>query len=186
VQSNAAGVDWDVALSTMSSGSGTPIIFYEYVPSSTESGESSQWSPVSSHPPCVDPITSLRVVTWNIWFDRRDQRTRFSAVIAELRAMPCIDVICLQEVTTSFLDLIHADAAIRTDWLITDYTDENHRWEIPPSWYGNIVLVRKKWAGNIGGWVKKFPTSTMGRYALVLEISQNDKCVVLLKPLESR
>lgn len=162
----------------MSTNPANPILFYEYAPSNSHSAAPSQWIPVSSYDPHLDRISSLRVVTWNIWFDRREQHIRFPAVLAELLSIPLVDVICLQEVTTSFLDLIRADKTIRRDWLITDYTDENHRWEIPPSWYGNIFLVRKVWAGNIRGWVKRFPTSRMGRFALVLEIGKDDECMV--------
>jgi endonuclease/exonuclease/phosphatase family metal-dependent hydrolase len=164
----------------MSTNPANPILFYEYVSTNSHSPESSQWSPVSSHPPNADRISSFRVITWNIWFDRREQHVRFSAVLTELLSIPLVDVICLQEVTTSFLDLIRADKSIRRDWLITDYTDENHRWEVVPSWYGNIFLVRKVWAGNIQGWVKRFPSSRMGRFALVMEIVDDDKCMVLL------
>lgn len=162
----------------MSTNPANPILFYEYAPSNSHSAAPSQWIPASSYAPHVDRISSLRVVTWNIWFDRREQDIRFPAVLAELLSIPLVDVICLQEATTSLLDLIRADKTIRQDWLITDYTDENHRWEIPPSWYGNIFLVRKVWAGNIRGWVKRFPTSSMGRFALVLEIGKGDECMV--------
>lgn len=162
----------------MSRNPANPILFYEYAPLNSHSPESSQWIPVTSHTSKVDRISSLRVVTWNIWFDRREQHIRFPAVLAELRSLPLVDVICLQEVTTSFLELIRADKSIRQNWLITDYTDEIHRREIPPSWYGNILLVRKAWAGNIRGWVKRFPSSSMGRFAVILEIGNDDECMV--------
>src|SRR5271170_5271749 len=109
----------------MSTNTAPPILFYEYVSSNSHSPASSQWSPVSSYPPNADRVSSFRVVTWNIWFDRREQYIRFSAVLAELLSIPFVDVICLQEATTSFLELIRGDKTIRRDWLITDYTDEN-------------------------------------------------------------
>src|SRR5277367_3497841 len=164
----------------MSTYAATPILFYKYVSSNSHSQGSSQWSPVSSYPPNTDRVSSFRVITWNIWFDKREQQIRFPAVLTELLSIPLVDVICLQEVTTSFLDLIREDKSIRRDWLITDYTDESHRGEIVPSWYGNIFLVRKIWAGNIRGWVRKFPSSSMGRFALIMEITNEYKCMVSL------
>lgn len=154
----------------------TPIEFYEN--SSADSPKLFQWRPASSRGAIVDRIDSLSVVTWNIWFDKLEQDTRYSSVLKELVSIPPIDVIALQEVTPAFLEMIYADITIQRDWLLTDYRDANHRQEIVESWYGNIFLVRRKWARNIRGWVTKFPTSRMGRYLVTLEIFQGDTSVV--------
>ena len=86
-----------------------------------------QWRPASSRSAVADRIDSLRLVTWNIWFDKLEQNTRYSSVLKELISIPSVDVIALQEVTSAFLEMIQADITIQRDWLLTDYRDANHR-----------------------------------------------------------
>src|SRR6266496_189804 len=156
----------------MNSESAAPIDFYEY--SSDNALNPPQWSPASSGTAIVDRIDSLHLVTWNIWFDKLEQDIRYSSSLQELLSIPSIDVIAIQEATSEFFELIQADTTIQRDWLFTDYRDANHRIQITENWYGNIFLVRKKWAGNIRGWVKRFPTSSFGRFLVIFEIFQGD------------
>lgn len=154
------------------------INFYEYIVSNQKS-KPSQWTTIHSQIAMADRIESFRLVTWNIWFDKREQDLRNPCILQELFSIPSVDVIAIQEATTQFLELIQADKKIRTEWVITDYRDINHQRAIPLKWYGDIFLIRKKWIGNIRAWVKMFPTSNQGRFIEVLEISQGETSVVL-------
>jgi endonuclease/exonuclease/phosphatase family metal-dependent hydrolase len=154
----------------------TPVEFYEC--SFSDSSKPLQWRPASSRNAVTDRIDSLRLVTWNIWFDKLEQDRRYSSVLKELTSIPSVDVIALQEVTSAFLEMIQVDSIIQKDWLLTDHRDANHRQQITENWYGNIFLVRRKWAGNIRGWVIKFQTSKLGRFLVTVEIFQRDASVV--------
>jgi hypothetical protein len=158
--------------------SATPISFYEYR-AGTTSADDSDWRPLdSTYPGITNPITDLRIVTWNVWFDKVEKRTRFEGSLKELLAIPALDVVSLQEVTPQFLEWLQFSEEIRSDWLLTNAWDSDHRREIPENWYGCVFLVRKRLAGNIRGWVKKFPTSKMGRFVVMADIFQKEESVV--------
>jgi hypothetical protein len=159
--------------------SATPVLFYEYIPHDISATEHSGWRPTSeSHPSLADSITTLRLITWNIWFDKLEQKPRFLGTLRKLLETPSVDIVSLQEVTPQFIHGLQSSTAIRTDWLLTDCWDADHQREIPPKLYGNIFLVRRKWAGNVRGWAKKFPTSTMGRFVVMAEVFQGTASVV--------
>lgn len=161
----------------MNLGSAISVDFCEYTSSDGPSNPS-QWIPVSSPTAIADRIDSFRLVTWNIWFDKLEKNIRNYSILRELFSIPSVDVIALQEVTSYFLELVQKEKIICSEWIITDYRDTKHRRGISENWYGNIFLVRKKWAGNIRGWVKGFPTSSKGRFIEILEIFQGDTSVV--------
>ena len=153
----------------------TRIPFYEF---SSKDSSASQWQPVSScsgpYPAIVDRIDTLGLLTWNIWFDKLEQRSRFVAILETITSLNNFDIIALQEVTPEFLQLARAHPAVQRDWIFTDYQDQEHQKGIDQTWYGNMFLVRRKWIGNIRGWVQKFPTSTMNRFVVLLEVFQGD------------
>jgi len=158
--------------------SATPISFYEYR-AGTASADDSGWKPLnSSYPEITRPITNLRIVTWNVWFDEVEKQTRFEGLLKELLVIPALDVVSLQEVTPQFVEWLQFSKDIRSDWLLTNCWDSDHRREIPENWYGCVFLLRKRLAGNVRGWVKKFPTSKMGRFVVMTEIFQKRKSVV--------
>ena len=155
----------------------TKIPFYEFC--SNDDADTPHWQPISSsHPPVVDRITSLRLLTWNIWFDTLAQSIRFISILSQILSIPDLDVVGLQEVTPEFLQLAKQHPAVQANWILTDYQDEQHGEEIESTWYGNVVFVRRKWAGCIRGWVKKFPTSSMNRFVVILEIFQENTSIV--------
>lgn len=156
---------------------GGPATFYEY--NSPYRFEPGQWIPILAHATITDRIDAVRLVTWNIWFDELEQDIRYHFVLDEILSIPLIDIISIQEVTSRFLQLLRMDSRVRKDWLMTDYTDDSHRREIATNWYGNIFLIRKKWAGNIRGWAKSFPTSSKKRFIEIVEIFQENTSVVL-------
>jgi hypothetical protein len=159
--------------------SANPIPFYEYGSSDASSHDSGWKSLKSSYPEIMKPITDLTIVTWNVWFDEVEKEMRFEGVLKELLAVRGVDIVSLQEVTPQFVEWLQLSHEIRSDWLLTNCWDSDHLREIPEKWYGCVFLVRKKWAGNVRGWVKKFPTSKMGRFVLMAEIFQNKESVVI-------
>ena len=165
------------SLVTTSPMSGTRIRFYEY---STSADGQSLWSPIPSNVvENCSPITRLGIATYNVWFDKVEKRTRFEAVLRELISIPAIDLVSLQEVTEEFLHWLQESPEIQAHWVLTNCWDSEHQREIPPNWYGCMLLVTKRWAGNVRGWVKRFPTSKMGRFVVMAEIFQNGSSLVL-------
>lgn len=156
---------------------GAPITFLEY----HDAGPSDApgWKPLSSRSELSDPITEMTVVTWNVWFDKVEKHKRFSGVINEILKLRNVDVVCLQEVTPEFIEWLQLCGEFRTDWILTNCWDSGHQREIPSNWYGCIFLMKKKWGGNVRAWVKKFPTSKMGRFVVMAEVFKGNKSMVL-------
>jgi len=155
---------------------GTKINLYEY--QSAEAQPS--WRPLASNAIRFSgSITGLRIITFNVWFDNLEKRIRFDGVIRELLSIPSVDVISLQEVTEEFLEWLQETPEIQSDWLLTNCWDADHERELRhPNWYGCILLVTKRWAGNVRGWIKRFPTSKMRRFVVMAEVFQNGKSLV--------
>lgn len=166
----------------METSSATPIDFYEHVIPEVRldfaTTEDPDWHPIEFKREASDPINSLRIVTWNVWFDKVQQKTRFLGALDELFKLPDVDIVCLQEVTKEFLGWLKSTPEIRADWLVTDRWDADHAREVPENYYGCIFLLRKKWAGNVRAWVQKFPTSKMGRFVVMAEFFQAGKTLV--------
>ena len=160
-----------------------PINFYQWRPTNLNGSPTDfSWQPVASHPQDTanTPQNSLRLVTWNVWYEDVEQKTRFSGFLDELLNIPGppVDIIALQEVTRQFLEWLQLSPSIRSHWLLTDRWDEAHHKAVPQNWYGTMFLVRRHLAGNIRGWAKKFPTSKMGRFVEMVEIFHRDTSVV--------
>ncbi len=70
----------------------------------------------SKHKPAV-PATELRVCQLNVWFDEAFFAQRAAAQLRAMEEMQC-DVMCLQEVTQPYLELVMRDPWVqRTFWL---------------------------------------------------------------------
>lgn len=166
----------------MQTSSATPISFYEHLapqaPVDESSTQDAQWHPIKCAPESEEPIISIKVVTWNIWFDKVEQRKRFEAALKELLAIPELDIVCLQEVTKEFLGWLQSASKIRADWILTDRWDVDHFRETEETWYGCMFLVNRKWRGNVRAWVQKFPTSKMKRFVIMAEFFQGDETMV--------
>jgi hypothetical protein len=127
------------------------------------------------------PTSPFTIATWNVWFTRMAQKTRFHAIIRELLETPELDMVSLQEVTKEFLKCLMSTPEILKDWMWTFCWDRDHRHETHQQRYGNIVLVKRKWIFNVRAWVQRFPTSTMNRYVTMVEFFQGDQALVLLR-----
>jgi hypothetical protein len=147
-----------------------PIPFYEYT--------SGSWSPASSKSAMQENVEFLRLVNYNIWFDELEQPARFNAVLAEIFALPDVDIVAIQESTPEFIAIARANPSIQRDWLVTDFHDAAHLSHLYFNFYGNSYLVRKKWAGRIQGWVREFPKSSLKRYIVILDILQQNSTIV--------
>ena len=162
-----------------------PITIYEFVHSGdplATLAKASRWEPVTFAPSVLSHSperSALTLVTWNVWFEKLEQEARFGGFLDALFADPAlpVDVIALQEVTPLFHKWLQENFAIRSEWLLTDCWDRN---SLPIRRYGNIFLIRKKWAGNVRGWTTEFPNSKMGRYVELLEICDKEKSMVCI------
>jgi hypothetical protein len=157
----------------------SPIRFYGYVDNETEFEKGQEWYPVSSHSPFPKQLTTLNLATWNVWFDKLEDRSRFDGVLQELLALPSLDIISFQEITREFLSWLQQGNEIRASWVLTNCWDKEHLQEISDKWYGCIFLVKKELAGNIRAWVKKFPTSKMRRFVVMAEIFEGNTSLVI-------
>lgn len=151
-----------------------PVDLYEY-DSQYSTPDNARWRPINF---LSESIHSIRLVTWNIWFHRFQQERRFKSVVQELKSLPSVDIIALQEVTKSFLSLLRADKEIQSRWVITECWDDHYQRELQSNiWYRNMFLVRKSWSGFTKASVKRLH-SPMGRFIVTLEISPPDGSVV--------
>jgi len=145
--------------------SATPIEFYAYEP-----GVFPCWQPAPNKDNQTT-ISEISIATWNVWYDRLEQWRRFQGFLKELRKLDNIDILCLQEVTSSFFQWLQDDDSIRATWLLTDRWDANHRQTLADNWYGNMILVKRRFSGYVSGSIMPFQTSRMGRYAMMAKLT---------------
>ncbi|OQS05301.1 hypothetical protein THRCLA_02551 [Thraustotheca clavata] len=121
-----------------------------------------------------DP-SRLSIVTWNVWFDPIAQAQRYQALIKEIiNQSP--DIICLQEVTSNFLEILHSSALIQSEFISSPG---------PIYPYGCLILARKTLEPEF--YDVPLP-SRMGRtlvYCEILGPNGNDKSAVGTVHLES-
>jgi endonuclease/exonuclease/phosphatase family metal-dependent hydrolase len=103
-------------------------------------------------------LPSLRVVTYNVWFDRFESERRCSAVLEILRDQ-APDVIALQEVTPYFLQRLLAEP-----WLRDSYSSS--RSKLLDARYDVVMLTRLP----VHRFVSHQLTTDMGRRLHALEI----------------
>ena len=117
--------------------------------------------------------TLLRILSWNIWFERLFKEERTSALIATIKALePLPDVCCFQECTGGFeLQLLGDDWWMDT-WVMTKCGDQ---FAVTRSHYGTMVFVRRGLVGEMGfkvkAWFEPFEATRNGRGLLVLELT---------------
>jgi hypothetical protein len=153
------------------------VDLYEYTPLAPV-GNDGEWSAIKFQQDSTNEILSIRLVTWNVWFDRLHQELRFKSVLEELKSLPAVDVIALQEVTESFISILRADEDFQSAWVITDCWDKSHERGLLQSdiWYRNMFLVRKDWGRCMTASVKRLPSS-MSRFMVTLEIVSSNGTV---------
>jgi tyrosyl-DNA phosphodiesterase 2 len=86
-------------------------------------------------------MSTLRILTWNIWFDSFEYACRMTSVLSIIKESNP-DVICLQEVIPKFYEVISAS---QHQWLLETYSPsadiEINRSSIDP--YGTLVLTKR-------------------------------------------
>lgn len=111
---------------------------------------------------------SLKVCTWNLWFELVEQKERIQTAMAEIINSK-VDVACLQEVTKSIIEVIQSDPSVEKCYQI--FYD---KYSIDQ--YANIFLVKKgipvSSFESIG-----FPVTRMGRR--VYELSLYNKSIFI-------
>jgi len=113
---------------TSSTASDNPESAPDAVKSGPQSGESSG-------------PTLLRILSWNIWFERLFKEERTSALIAIIKSLePLPDVCCFQECTGSFESQLLEDGWWMETWAMTKCEDQ---FAVTRSHYGTMVFVRR-------------------------------------------
>ncbi len=86
-------------------------------------------------------MSTLRVLTWNIWFDSYEFACRMANVLKIIKESNP-DVICLQEVIPQFYGIL---SYTQHKWLLEEYSPsadkETNRSSIDP--YGTLILTKK-------------------------------------------
>eukprot|EP01063_Lacrimia_lanifica_P035248 TRINITY_DN6679_c0_g1_i2.p1 TRINITY_DN6679_c0_g1~~TRINITY_DN6679_c0_g1_i2.p1 ORF type:complete len:346 (+),score=97.54 TRINITY_DN6679_c0_g1_i2:97-1134(+) len=113
-------------------------------------------------PPQPPPVGDLRVVTFNIWFDKIAQAARAQAVVDILKQCKA-HVICLQEVTAAAFATIRADPWVAAHCSIVDPQCSHY-----DTWYGVAILSTLP-VTAAAAWV--FSNSGMGRALLAARVA---------------
>jgi hypothetical protein len=120
----------------------------------------------------ADPI-SLRILTWNIWFENLLKQQRTSGLIATVKSLnPLPDVCCFQECTAGFELQLQEDDWWRKTWAMTRCADQ---FAVTGFHYGTMLFVRRELVGKQKFKAKArfepFEASPTGRGLLVLELT---------------
>lgn len=100
----------------------------------------------------------LRIVSWNVWFDRHKFDERMKVLMAEsIGEAP--DVICLQEVVPRLAEAVRSCEALCSRYDVSPFSISN---------YGCLLLARKSLAARFSQ--HDFPT-LMGRRLLVAQLA---------------
>ena len=128
---------------------------------------SSKWQPASLKPntptstPSASRPSSLKVLTYNIWFNNLSLPHRWLAILS-LFTEHSPDIICIQEATDSFINFLCNDPSARQRYIIVNGFVEG-------SWYGCLILVDKTKLDLVRATNVTFPTG-MGRALTVVEV----------------
>lgn len=102
----------------------------------------------------------LSVLTWNIWFDNKNQKERTLRIIQIIKQLD-VDIVCLQEVTVSSHALIKS--RLLGYQLFQIFIEEGYE-------YGTCILCKKDTVRVIDPYYYDFPETQMGRKILGCEI----------------
>jgi exonuclease III len=121
-------------------------------------------------------METLTICTWNIWFDYFMKPERIPAAMREIQETN-VDVICLQEVTPSILEIINSCPIVNSYFILKDNS-------INTSTYENIFLLHKRFEKE--GIIFKcipFPQSKMNRK--IYQLTIHKRMTILNVHLES-
>eukprot|EP01006_Ploeotia_vitrea_P012783 TRINITY_DN33755_c0_g1_i1.p1 TRINITY_DN33755_c0_g1~~TRINITY_DN33755_c0_g1_i1.p1 ORF type:complete len:367 (-),score=14.02 TRINITY_DN33755_c0_g1_i1:118-1218(-) len=133
-----------------------------------QSGEWQQWQTNNTLRTLQDPITTIKVSTWNIWFDEWEQDTRFHCVMSTLKEH-LVDIMAFQEVTDEFLLLLMEQPWIRDNFVVSSSLEKPLGTEYAS--YVVLMLVNKKLLTHQSITFREhFLTSAMGRSFLEVRL----------------
>jgi len=126
-----------------------------------------------SQPKEQGPSSSLRILTWNVWFEILLKQQRTSALIATIKSLtPLPDVCCFQECTSGFEQQLEGDDWWRKTWAMTKCADQ---FAVTGFHYATMVFVRRELLGKMEfkakTWFEPFGISQTGRGLLVVELT---------------
>ncbi|KAJ3086813.1 hypothetical protein HK102_012411 [Quaeritorhiza haematococci] len=149
-------------------------------------GKSTWWTdykPVkTSKQPAAAPTrttTTLKILTYNIWFDALTLRLRTPHIIRLIEEHSA-DIVCLQECTEEFLRTLTSSPLIRSTYILSDVSGETFK-----SWYGVVVMVKRKKKAGVGlsleGCVqRRFSQTRMGRAVVRVRVRVEGVGVVMI------
>ena len=122
--------------------------------------------------------SKLRVLSFNIWFDRREQVKRFEKLL-EIISSDSInpDIICLQEVTPFFMKtILSKNKFMQTNYIISDNPNNPNTFV----WYGTLIVIKKSLilnqnANNIAFYQSEFETKQMRNLLTAKIVSSKSK-----------
>ena len=109
----------------------------------------------------------LLCLTFNVWFDKRNQQERADWLCEEL-ADSGADIICLQEVTPTFLSWLREKDFCQANYIISDSIGTTLKGSFA---YGVIMLVRRRDDLQLHDFVLHSMPTQMNRSALVASLT---------------
>jgi len=110
-------------------------------------------------------VKQFKVVTWNVWFDEFEQKTRYTEIL-RVCAEQQPDIMCFQEVTVNFLQILHSWEFLHL------YQFSNDPLLYQPGQYGVLTLAKREYCPEFAFY--PFPTN-MGRKLLVTRLLVNSQ-----------
>ncbi|KAJ3081765.1 hypothetical protein HK102_002144 [Quaeritorhiza haematococci] len=123
--------------------------------------------------------TTLKILTYNIWFDALTLRLRTPHLIQILEEQSA-DIVCLQECTSEFLRALASSSFVRSTYIVSDISADTFK-----SWYGVVVMVKRKEKAGVGlrleGCVQRiFSQTRMGRAIVGVRVRVEGVGVVMI------
>jgi len=118
--------------------------------------------------PILSQADELTLMTWNVYYDDDSGKTRYPNIM-EMIGRENTDVVCLQEVTPTFVTLLHNSRLLEKYQFVSE--DLRQR-------YGNVILYKKKLQKK-DSVVTDLP-SRMGRKGLLLTLAQQEKHITFV------
>jgi len=110
-------------------------------------------------PSRTPPSNSISVLTWNVWFGKREQSKRYNYLVSKVIEL-APDVACFQEVTSPFRKALNSNPGIKEAYHVTDN---------PIYTYGVVSMVKKDIAPELS-FEEVHLQTYMGRSLLVTKI----------------
>ncbi len=111
----------------------------------------------------IKTVSSLKIITWNIWFEEFEQVIRYQEILS-ICSSHLPDIICFQEVTIPFLHILAKWEELK-EYCCSDGEELNG---LTLGHYGVLTLVKRKYFPTFS--FHQFPVTNMGRRLLVSKL----------------